>query len=56
MQYLVTFNDDTEPFFTGWFDAESHFNNELGMVVFDLINQTYTNNGTQWEPIPKDDL
>lgn len=56
MQYLITTNDGENPFLTNWFDSENHFNSQIGMVVYDLYNQKYTNNGTQWEHIVKDHL
>jgi len=55
MKYLIITNDG-EPFYTNWFEAENHFNIEVGMVVIDLVNSLYTNNGTHWEPIEEDHL
>lgn len=40
MRYLVT-GTGISPFFTNWFDIESHYNPEYDMVVFDLINGEY---------------
>jgi len=55
MRYLVTFLEQ-EPFLTKWFDAENNFNHELGMVVFDLQEWTYTKDGIIWDEIPEDHL
>jgi len=56
MQYLVTTNDGENPFLTQWFESENHFNMEIGMIVYDLVNQKYTDNGTKWKVIPVDHL
>ncbi len=55
MQYLIT-TKDNPPFLTKWFDAENNFNSELGMVVYDLINNKYTTNGIDWADIEFDHL
>lgn len=56
MRYLVTFQTDNEPFFTNWFDPENHFNKELKMIVFDLIEFQFTIDGVTWVNIPIDHL
>lgn len=57
MRYLITFtNKENKPFMSQWYEAENHFNEELGMVVFDLYKFTYTTNGKDWEPIQIDHL
>ena len=55
MRYLITTNDQT-PYLTDWFDAENHFNAEVGMVVYDLAKGIYTTNGEKWEQIEEDHL
>lgn len=57
MRYLVTTTCHT-PFLTAWFQPENHFNSdpEVGMVVFDLQNSTYTTDGKNWCEIQKDSL
>lgn len=55
MRYLITC-DVCMPFLTKWFDAENNFNKEVGMVVFDLLNQVYTTDGYNWENIQIDHL
>lgn len=47
MRYLIH-PKDSEPFLTMWFYEDKH---ELGMIVYNLWNQTYTTNGTDWKPI-----
>lgn len=53
MRYLVTMKDDT-PFYTEWFDAENNY--VEGMVVYDLDNDKYTEDGTTWQEITYDQL
>lgn len=55
MKYLITTNT-SEPFFTNWFDAENHFNSNIGMIVYDLQNQKYTIDGINWSEILIDKL
>ncbi len=57
MRYLITCNDGSfDPFLTKWFDPENNFDDEVGMVVFDLNMFSYTTNGTDWKPIHQDHL
>jgi hypothetical protein len=56
MKYLVTFAKEHTPFYTNWFDGENHFDNSLGMVVYNLFNHTYTIDGHNWLPIIEDNL
>lgn len=56
MQYLITTTDGNEPFLTNWYTHDNVFNIDVGMVVFDLVNRKYTNDGTQWKPIEEDHL
>ena len=55
MRYLITTNTNP-PFFTAWFIAENNFNAELGMVVYDLVNQQFTRDGDTWDRIEVDHL
>lgn len=55
MRYLVTSNK-YEPFFTKWFEPLNHFNNDIGMVVYDLLEQKYTVDGKNWIEIQTDHL
>ena len=56
MRYLVTTKEAYAPFLTEWFDYENHFNPDLGMVVFDLLNCKYTTDGKNWVDINIDHL
>jgi hypothetical protein len=53
MNYLIL-TPGYEPFYTNWFDVENNYVPE--MVVFNLLNHTYTINGTDWYPIFQDHL
>lgn len=55
MRYLVTTKDNA-PFLTKYFDDENHFNNEVGMVVYDLIKNIYTDDGITWKHLEVDHL
>lgn len=55
MKYLITYKK-YEPFITNWFDFENHFNHNLIVAVFDLIENKYTNNGKDWVDIEIDTL
>lgn len=55
MRYLITTNTHP-PFFTDWFDSENNFNPEIGMVVYDLATQKFTNDGLTWNTIFIDHL
>lgn len=50
MRYLTT-TKAYEPFFTKWFEPENHFNDELGMIVYDLVENKYTTDGLEWHDI-----
>jgi hypothetical protein len=55
MIYLIT-TKDSPPFLTNWFDAENNFNADLEMVVYDLENCIWTDNGLIWQDIEIDHL
>ena len=55
MRYLVA-TEYNIPFLTDWFDAKNHFNKEVGMIVYDLVNNVYTIDGENWHKIPIDNL
>jgi len=55
MNYLIV-TSCYEPFYTNWFDAENNFNQAADMVVFNLLNHTYTTNGIDWHEIKQDHL
>ena len=54
-RYLVTTKGD-EPFFTQFFTPENHFVPDGGMVVYDLVDRLYTDDGEEWFPIEVDRL
>lgn len=53
MNYLIVIKN-SEPFYTNWFDAQNNF--AEGMIVFNLLNHTYTTNGKEWHEIKEDNL
>ena len=53
MIYLVT-HPNYAPFLTNWFDSENHFTED--MVVYNLLNNTYTTNGIEWIELNIDNL
>ncbi len=53
MNYLVL-PETLDPFYTNWFDAENNFVD--GMVVFNLLNHTYTTDGINWYKVKQDHL
>ena len=55
MRYLVTV-ENLPPFLTNWFDYDSHWRDGIGMMVYDIYNQTYTTDGKIWSEIEKDQL
>lgn len=58
MKYLITYIDNgvQKAFYTNWFDVENNFNPDVGMVVFDLINDKYMVNTLGWNDILEDHL
>ncbi len=52
MNYLIL--RDGEAFYTNWFDYENNYND--GMVVFNLLTDTYTTDGINWKEIEQDHL
>jgi hypothetical protein len=55
MRYLIT-TDNYPPALTDIFDAENHFNEAIGMIVYDLLDSTYTDDGVNWKEIEIDHL
>jgi len=55
-KFLITTLDGEEPFFTDYFNAENHFNPDIGMTIYNLIAGTYTTDGTTWTEIECDHL
>ena len=55
MRYLITTNSH-KPFFSRRFEYENHFNDKVGMVVYDLVEDKYTTDGIHWYNIEVDSL
>jgi hypothetical protein len=55
MNYLIVTNT-YEPFYTNWFIAENNWIEGCEMVVFNLMNHTYTTNGKDWHKTTQDHL
>jgi len=55
MRYLITMNGNP-PFLTKWFEYDNHWQDGINMVVCDLQNLTYTQDGKTWHPIEQDQL
>jgi hypothetical protein len=56
MRYLITSNEAKSPFLTKWYDFENHFNEEIGMIVYDLVELKFTTDGKTWFDIEIDHL
>jgi hypothetical protein len=56
MRYLVTRVNAIDPFLTNIYDYENHWMDNIGMVIYDLHNLTYTQDGTTWHLIETDQL
>ena len=55
MRYLITTKENL-PFFTKWFEPENHFNPEINMIVYDLIEMKFMHDGQNWHDIEIDHL
>ena len=56
MRYLVTTKTGDKPFLTNWFDEENNFNISVGMIVYDLAEGLYMEDGEEWQEIEEDSL
>jgi hypothetical protein len=56
VRYLVTTKDTYSPFLTEWFDMKNHFNHDIDMIVYDLLEKIYTTDGKEWHNIEIDML
>ena len=60
MKYLVIATNpitgEQEAFYTDWFQADNHFNPEVGMVVIDQTQHLVTFDGETWQDIEQDQL
>jgi hypothetical protein len=52
MNYLIFYNG--EAFYTSWFDQKNNYMD--GMVVFNLLTDSFTTDGIIWEQIKQDHL
>lgn len=56
MRYLITYAEIHTPFLTEWFQAENHWQEGVGMVVYDLQKEMFTTDGQNWRELEKDCL
>ena len=59
MRYLIVTNilmSGTPPFLTNYFSSENNFNSEIEMIVYDLEQLKYTEDGKNWYNIEIDHL
>lgn len=56
MRYLITTKEIKSPFLTQWFESDNHFNNEVEMIVYDLVECKFTTDGKNWHDIEIDHL
>lgn len=60
MKYLIIATDpmtgEQSAFYTDWFQAENHFNPDVGMIVIDLMQHLVTFDGYSWQDIEQDHL
>lgn len=56
MTYLITTKEVASPFLTDFFDPENHFNPDVEMIVYDLIQCKFTTDGEVWHDIKVDQL
>lgn len=58
MQYLVTYveNGVHKAWYSKWFDVDNNFNEEIGMIVYDLWNDKYMSKAGYWNTIVYDHL
>jgi hypothetical protein len=54
MRFLIVSRPPNPPFYTEWFDPKNHF--RPGMLVFDLRERTFTEDGYHWRLIEFDNL
>lgn len=56
MRYLITTKEVKSPFLTMWFEFDNHFNPDIEMVVYDLVEYKFTTDGKAWYDIEMDQL
>lgn len=54
-QYLIYYKSAEYPcYYTHWYDYENNY--EPGMIVIDLLNHKFTDDGIAWKEIEEDRL
>jgi len=53
MQYLITLPNN-KPFLTKWYVYDNHYTE--GMIIYDLVNFVYSEDGKTWKEINIDHL
>ena len=56
MRYLIITKEVASPFLTEWFEPENHFNPDIEMIVYDLVEFKFTTDGKVWRNIKVDQL
>ena len=56
MRYLITTKEVITPFLTDWFEPENHFNPDIEMIAYDLVESKFTTDGKNWHDITIDHL
>ena len=56
MRYLIITKEVKSPFLTKWFEPENHFNPDIEMIVYDLVECKFTTDGKNWHDIEIDHL
>lgn len=58
MRYLVTYveNGVHRAWYSNWFDVDNNLNEDIGMIVYDLINHKMIVNSLGWTDIKFDHL
>jgi hypothetical protein len=51
MRYLITTKEVITPFLTDWFEPENHFNPDIEMIAYDLLQCKFTTDGKVWYDI-----
>ena len=54
MRYIILLNDNST-FSTNWFDPENNWSDQI-LIVYDLFNFTFMNDGKEWNDIRLDHL
>lgn len=56
-RYLITYQaDHFGPFYSNYYDYVNNYDEDAGMVAFDLLNHVFTIDGKTWKAIPENHL